>query len=82
VVKNQHALYLPSKRVPDAWVKLKPEYLDHIATDLDLLIIGTAGLSPHSGGPRMGGRSSCAHYFSCLYVCWPGRTGKKNRRLL
>ena len=42
MIKNQHSTYLPSKRLPEYWIKLKPEYLDNIATDLDLLIVGTA----------------------------------------
>ena len=40
LIKNQHAKYAPNKRLSDHWIKLKPDYLDNVATDLDLLVIG------------------------------------------
>jgi len=31
---------MPSKRLSDHWIKLKPEYLDNVMTDMDLLVVG------------------------------------------
>ncbi|KAK9767959.1 DNA ligase (ATP) [Basidiobolus ranarum] len=39
IVKNPHGIYSPNDRNSN-WLKLKPEYVDSLADDLDLLIVG------------------------------------------
>lgn len=39
MVKNLNSTYVPGER-KEKWIKLKPEYIDGIVSDLDLLIIG------------------------------------------
>ena len=33
---------MPSKRVAEAWVKVKPEYIDNLGDSLDVVIVGTS----------------------------------------
>lgn len=40
VVKNPRSPYLPNVRNNKAWVKLKPDFVSNIASDLDVLILG------------------------------------------
>ena len=49
VIKNINTPYIPNER-KSSWIKLKPDYLDGVGDDLDLLIIG--------GYYGKGGRSS------------------------
>jgi DNA ligase-4 len=39
VIKNLTSQYVPNER-KNKWVKLKPEYIEGLGDDLDLLIIG------------------------------------------
>ena len=39
MVKNLDSLYVPGER-KEKWIKLKPEYIQGVVTDMDLLIIG------------------------------------------
>ncbi|XP_033127857.1 DNA ligase 4-like isoform X2 [Anneissia japonica] len=40
VVKNPDSTYRPDKRKGSGWLKIKPEYMDNMMDELDLLIIG------------------------------------------
>ncbi|XP_002166379.2 DNA ligase 4 isoform X1 [Hydra vulgaris] len=50
VVKDPLSLYVPNKRNGSGWYKLKPEYIDSLSDDLDLIIIGGQYGSGHRGG--------------------------------
>ncbi len=39
MIKNLNSTYVPNER-KNKWLKLKPEYIDGIGDDLDLLILG------------------------------------------
>jgi DNA ligase-4 len=39
IVKNLNTIYVPNER-KQKWIKLKPEYLDGVGDDLDLIILG------------------------------------------
>jgi len=39
MIKNLHSPYVPNER-KNKWLKLKPEYIDGLGEDFDLLIIG------------------------------------------
>lgn len=53
MVKNLDSTYLPHER-KGYWIKLKPEYIDGVGDDLDLLIVG----GYYSSGCRRGGTIS------------------------
>ncbi|XP_071941905.1 DNA ligase 4-like [Antedon mediterranea] len=40
VIKNPESIYRPDKRKGSGWLKIKPEYMDNMMDELDLLIIG------------------------------------------
>jgi len=40
VLKNQDCLYSPAKRLKNCWIKMKPDYIDSLADDIDVIIIG------------------------------------------
>jgi len=51
VVKNPRSPYMPNIRSRDAWVKLKPDFVSNIASDLDVIILGGYyGEGKKSGG--------------------------------
>jgi len=50
VIKDPKSLYKPSKRKGSGWLKLKPEYIDSLSDDLDLIILGGEYGSGHRGG--------------------------------
>ena len=51
VVKNPRSPYMPNVRSRDAWVKLKPDFVSNIASDLDVIILGGYyGEGKKSGG--------------------------------
>lgn len=52
MVKRLDSPYLPDKR--QHWIKLKPEYLEGVGDDLDLLILGGF----YGEGARRGGKIS------------------------
>lgn len=39
MIKNLNSTYCPNER-KNKWIKIKPEYIEGIGDDLDLLIIG------------------------------------------
>ncbi|GAM24471.1 hypothetical protein SAMD00019534_076460 [Acytostelium subglobosum LB1] len=39
MIKNLDSIYVPGER-KDKWIKIKPEYLDGVGDDLDLVIVG------------------------------------------
>ena len=39
MIKNLDSIYKPNER-KDKWIKLKPEYIDGVGDDLDLIIMG------------------------------------------
>jgi DNA ligase-4 len=39
MIKNVNSTYVPNER-KNKWMKLKPEYIEGLGDDLDLLIIG------------------------------------------
>lgn len=51
VVKDPLSTYKPSKRNGSGWLKLKPEYVDSLSDDLDLIILG----GNYGSGARHGG---------------------------
>jgi len=40
IVKNPLSTYAPNKRKDSGWFKVKPEYVDGVVDDLDLVVIG------------------------------------------
>lgn len=40
MIKSLDSVYKPNER-KDKWIKLKPEYIEGVGDDLDLLIMGT-----------------------------------------
>lgn len=52
VVKNPRSPYMPNVRSKDAWVKLKPDFVSNIASDLDVIILG----GYYGGGKKSGGK--------------------------
>ena len=50
VIKAENSLYLPNKRI-NSWIKIKPEYIDNLGDDVDLVIVGGF----YSEGKRRGG---------------------------
>jgi DNA ligase-4 len=40
VVKNPRSPYIPNARRKDIWVKVKPDFISNIASDLDVVILG------------------------------------------
>lgn len=50
VIKVPQSTYKPSKRKGSGWLKLKPEYLEGVGDDLDLLVIGGSYGSGHRRG--------------------------------
>lgn len=44
MIKRLDSKYVPDER-KTAWVKLKPEYLDGVGDELDLLILGTNNIN-------------------------------------
>lgn len=53
MVKNLDSTYLPNER-KGHWIKLKPEYIDGVGDDLDLLVVG----GYYGSGGRRGGMIS------------------------
>ena len=39
-MKNPGSIYKPNVRKAGGWLKIKPEYIDNLMCELDLLIIG------------------------------------------
>eukprot|EP00111_Clytia_hemisphaerica_P007155 TCONS_00020786-protein len=54
VIKDPSSIYKPSKRKGSGWLKLKPEYVDALGDDLDLIILG----GEYGSGKRRGGMIS------------------------
>nr|QBK91908.1 MAG: ATP-dependent DNA ligase [Pithovirus LCPAC304] len=52
VVKNPRSPYIPNVRNNKAWVKLKPDFVSNIASDLDVLILG----GYYGEGEKAGGK--------------------------
>ena len=52
VVKNPRSPYMPNVRDNKAWVKLKPDFVSNIASDLDVLILG----GYYGEGEKAGGK--------------------------
>jgi len=52
VVKNPRSPYMPNIRSKDAWVKLKPDFVSNIASDLDVIILG----GYYGNGKKSGGK--------------------------
>jgi len=50
MVKAEHSVYLTNKR-PNCWIKIKPEYVDNLSDDMDIVIVGGF----YSEGKRRGG---------------------------
>jgi DNA ligase-4 len=50
IVKSLQSVYIPGSRKKDAWLKLKPDYVDGNADDLDVVMIGGAYGSGKNGG--------------------------------
>jgi DNA ligase-4 len=40
MIKDMESTYVPNER-KNKWIKLKPEYVDGVGDDLDLVILGT-----------------------------------------
>lgn len=40
VIKNPNSIYKPNTRKDGGWLKVKPDYIDNLMDELDLLIIG------------------------------------------
>lgn len=40
IIKNPESIYKPNIRKASGWLKIKPEYIDNLMDELDLLIIG------------------------------------------
>jgi DNA ligase-4 len=58
MVKHPNSLYRPDKRKGSGWIKIKPEYVDSLSDQLDLVIIG----GYYGTGRRRGGMIS---HFMC-----------------
>jgi DNA ligase-4 len=69
VVKNPSSLYKPDKRKGSGWLKIKPEYVDSLSDELDLIIIG--------GYFGVGRRSGMISHFMCGVAVSPLITGDK-----
>jgi len=52
VVKNPRSPYMPNIRSKDVWVKLKPDFVSNIASDLDVIILG----GYYGNGKKSGGK--------------------------
>jgi len=63
VVKNPNSVYKPSKRKGSGWLKIKPDYIDSLMDQLDVLIIGG-----YFGVGRRGGMIS---HFLCAVAVPP-----------
>jgi DNA ligase-4 len=48
MIKSLDSVYKPNER-KDKWIKLKPEYIDGVGDDLDLIIMGTGRVDASSG---------------------------------
>ncbi|KAJ7378944.1 DNA ligase (ATP) [Desmophyllum pertusum] len=57
VIKSPSSIYKPSKRNGSGWLKIKPEYVDSLSDELDLLIVG--------GYFGVGRRSGMISHFMC-----------------
>ncbi|XP_022104577.1 DNA ligase 4-like [Acanthaster planci] len=40
MIKNPNTTYLPDRRKGSGWLKIKPEYVDNLMDELDLLVVG------------------------------------------
>lgn len=67
VVKNPNSIYKPNTRKGGGWLKVKPEYIENLMDELDLLIIG--------GYYGEGRRSNVISHF-LLAVADPQQIGK------
>eukprot|EP00794_Sanderia_malayensis_P019370 gene19370-21291_t len=63
VVKNPASVYKPNKRKGSGWFKIKPDYVDSLSDQLDVLIVGG-----HYGVGRHGGMIS---HFLCAVAVPP-----------
>ncbi|PFX16725.1 DNA ligase 4 [Stylophora pistillata] len=57
VVKSPSSVYKPNSRSGSGWVKIKPEYVDSLSDELDLVIVG--------GYFGVGRRSGMTSHFMC-----------------
>ncbi|CAI8009872.1 DNA ligase 4 [Geodia barretti] len=69
LVKNPASTYCPDKRKGSGWVKIKPEYVDSLSDQLDVLIIG--------GYFGEGRRAGMVSHFLCGVAVPPGMPGDK-----
>eukprot|EP00026_Physarum_polycephalum_P001548 Phypoly_transcript_01550.p1 GENE.Phypoly_transcript_01550~~Phypoly_transcript_01550.p1 ORF type:complete len:948 (+),score=159.21 Phypoly_transcript_01550:87-2930(+) len=70
MIKDLESLYIPSER-KEKWVKIKPEYVEGLGDDLDLLIIG----GYYGKGDRRGGTIS--HFLLGVAVSSPDDNVKR-----
>ncbi|XP_041473446.1 DNA ligase 4-like isoform X2 [Lytechinus variegatus] len=67
VVKHPESTYRPDKRKGSGWLKIKPEYVDNLMDELDLLVVG--------GYFGKGFRAQLISHFLCAVAVPPSREG-------
>ncbi|KAK3736164.1 hypothetical protein QZH41_015551 [Actinostola sp. cb2023] len=68
VIKSPTSVYKPNVRNGSGWLKIKPEYVDSLSEDLDVLIIG--------GYFGVGRRSGMVSHFMCAVAVPPDHRGQ------
>lgn len=68
VVKHPESTYRPDKRKGSGWLKIKPEYVDNLMDELDVLVVG--------GYFGKGFRSQLVSHFLCAVAVPPSKEGE------
>ncbi|XP_065052274.1 DNA ligase 4-like [Rhopilema esculentum] len=63
VIKDPESIYKPSKRKGSGWLKIKPDYIDSLSDQLDVLIVG--------GYYGVGRRGGMVSHFLCAIAVPP-----------
>ncbi|XP_068735127.1 DNA ligase 4-like [Montipora capricornis] len=68
VIKSPSSIYKPNVRSGSGWIKIKPEYVDSLSDEMDLLIVG--------GYFGVGRRSGMISHFMCAVAVPSGIPGQ------
>ncbi len=64
MIKDMESTYVPNER-KNKWIKLKPEYVDGVGDDLDLIILGRCPTHTHTHTPAV---DACATDLTLLLL--------------